>query len=292
MSGVRRATHAGSWYTDDGRKLTKQLAEWLDDAEGSPLAIPRAIIVPHAGYRYSGPSAAKGYKLLDPSKIKRIFILGPSHHAYMTKCGLSKLTEYETPIGSLKLDRDIIKDLYATGSFEYISADVEEAEHSIEMHLPYIAQVMGRHDFTIIPIMVGSIKQDAEEQYGKLLAPYLKDEETLFVVSSDFCHWGKRFDYTPYDESQGAIHQSIEALDRRGMQIIQGGDPIAFSNYLKETKNTICGRHPISVMLWALRHYQESPAVIRLVHYEQSSQCTNMRDSSVSYGVLSAAFQQ
>jgi len=291
MSVARRATHAGSWYTEDGKRLAKQLSEWLEASQEQEPA--RAIIVPHAGYRYSGPSAAKGYKLLEPDKIKRLFVLGPSHHAYMTKCGLSTLSEYETPIGSLKVDTEITKALYATNQFEYITVDVEEAEHSIEMHLPYIAQIMGRRDFTIVPIMVGAISKESEELYGKLLSPYLKDKETSFVISSDFCHWGKRFDYTPYDESKGAIYQSIEAMDKKGMQIIESGDPVAFGNYLKQTKNTICGRHPISVMLWALHHLKEDiPSTIRFVHYEQSSQCANMRDSSVSYGVLAASFPQ
>jgi MEMO1 family protein len=148
---------------------------------------------------------------------------------------------------------------------------------------------MGRREFTIVPIMVGAINKESESHYGQILSHYLKDEETAFVVSSDFCHWGKRFDYTPYDESHGAIHMSIEAMDRKGMQTIEAGDPVGFSNYLKQTKNTICGRHPISVMLWALHHVKdEVPSMIKSIHYEQSSQCVTMRDSSVSYGVLAA----
>lgn len=126
--------------------------------------------------------------------------------------------------------------LSATGSFEFLSLEVEEAEHSLEMHLPYIAKIMeDKSDFSIVPIMVGSLSKDSEEHYGnrfsmhtskgcriydskqtgKLLAPYLGQEGTVFVVSSDFCHWGKRFDYTYYNKEDGPIHSSIEALDRR-----------------------------------------------------------------------------
>lgn len=71
-----------------------------------------------------------------------------------------------------------------------------------------------RDQFTIVPILVGSIPPDVEAIYGKLLAPYLADPQNLFVISSDFCHWGKRFSYTYYDESCGAIHKSIEKLDK------------------------------------------------------------------------------
>lgn len=70
-----------------------------------------------------------------------------------------------------------------------------------------------QNQFTIIPILVGSLSPDVEASYGALLAPYLADPQNLFVISSDFCHWGKRFSYTYYDESCGPIHKSIEQLD-------------------------------------------------------------------------------
>lgn len=287
---IRNATHAGSWYTDDGLALTRQLTQWIADVGDLP-ARAKAIIVPHAGYRYSGPSAAHGYKALNPDDIKTLFVLGPSHHAYMTTCGLSKMTAYATPLGDLVVDRALTDELYNTGKFDYLDKDVEEAEHSLEMHLPYIAKIMGKRDFTIVPIMVGSVSKDSEELYGKILAPYLQQPGVAFVISSDFCHWGKRFSYTPYDPEHGPIHKSIEHMDKEAMQLIAGGDPLAFSGYLKKTKNTICGRHPISVFMWAA-HYSKltfnKSFAIEPTHYEQSSQCINKNDSSVSYGVLVA----
>jgi AmmeMemoRadiSam system protein B len=183
----------------------------------------------------------------------------------------------------------VTTELYATGAFEYLSTDVEEAEHSLEMHLPYIAKVMAgkKGDFTIVPIMIGSLTKESEELYGKLLAPYLLKEDTIFIVSSDFCHWGKRFDYTLYYEDKGSIYSSIEALDRRGMATIESGNPEEFKAYLRETKNTICGRYPIAVLMWALKHSKKRYDV-QAIRYDQSSRCTSMKDSSVSYAVLGA----
>jgi AmmeMemoRadiSam system protein B len=287
---VRRATHAGSWYTDDGRTLSKQLGQWIENV-GSVPGTAKAIIVPHAGYRYSGPSAAYGYKALNPETTKRIFVLGPSHHAYFTRCGLSQLVEYETPLRNLVVDRQITEELHKSGEFDYLDKEVEEAEHSLEMHLPYIAKIMDKRDFTIVPIMVGSVSKESEELYGKLLAPYLLQEGTAFVISSDFCHWGKRFSYTPYNPELGPIHKSIEEMDKEGMQLIASGDPLAFVGYLKKTKNTICGRHPITVFMWAAHFAKQDfkkPFVVEPTHYEQSSQCVSKSDSSVSYGVLVA----
>ena len=89
------------------------------------------------------------------------------------------------------------------------------------MHIPYIKKMFGSHPFKLVPIMVGSIDAQKEEEYGQKLAGYLDDEKTLFVVSSDFCHWGANFDYYPYDKDKGEVYESIEAMDRRGMELIE-----------------------------------------------------------------------
>jgi hypothetical protein len=102
----------------------------------------------------------------------------------------------------------------ASGEFEVMSLEADEDEHSIEMHLPYVARVMqGQRDFTVVPVLVGSLSPEKEAKYGRIFAKYLNDPSCLFVVSSDFCHWGQRFRYTYYDDKKGEIHESIKALD-------------------------------------------------------------------------------
>uniref|UniRef100_A0A453T941 AmmeMemoRadiSam system protein B n=1 Tax=Aegilops tauschii subsp. strangulata TaxID=200361 RepID=A0A453T941_AEGTS len=139
---------------------------------------------------------------------------------------------------------------------------------------------------TVYSTPIGDLPVDLEAQneamYGQLLAKYVDDPKNFFSVSSDFCHWGSRFSYTYYDKKHGAIHKSIEALDRLGMEIIETGDPDAFKQYLEEYENTICGRHPISVLLHMLKHCS-TKIKVGFVRYEQSSQCKTTRDSSVSY---------
>ncbi|KAI9017474.1 MEMO1 family [Gaertneriomyces semiglobifer] len=301
---IRTASHAGSWYTSNGDKLGKELDSWLTvvpktTEEGSLSSFPlpvrkcRAIIGPHAGYSYSGPAAAYAYRCIDPEPIERVFILGPSHHAYIDGCVVSSCDEYETPLGNLRLDKTVIGELHATGQFPYMDQGTDEDEHSLEMHLPYIYKVMeGRKaPYTIVPIMVGAISTTKEAQYGRVLAPYLADPKNLFVVSSDFCHWGTRFRYTYKDagDSDAPIWKRIEALDREGMAIIETIDPADFAAYLKRTRNTICGRHPIGVLLNATAALlkdmgaDRTKAELKFVHYAQSSKVTSERDSSVSY---------
>ncbi|THH34067.1 hypothetical protein EUX98_g56 [Antrodiella citrinella] len=265
----------------------------------------------HAGYSYSGPAAAWAYKSIDTTGIKRVFILGPSHHVWLDGCALSKCTEYQTPLGDLPLDLDTIRELRGTGEFSDMDLSTDEDEHSIEMHLPYVRKVFEGQDIRVVPILVGGIQKEKEAKFGTLLAPYLAKDDTLFVISSDFCHWGTRFQYTFYyttaeksapsvrlsrnghaPSTQYPIHESISALDHEAMELLtippNNGSSAHhdFAQYLAKTKNTICGRHPIGVLLGALGELEKTggaSTMLKWVRYEQSSQCVDVHDSSVSY---------
>ena len=183
-----------------------------------------------------------------------------------------------------------------------MNMSTDEDEHSIEMHLPYIQKIMSKYShaddgslnfnrkqepFSIVPILVGAINTKIANQYANVFAPYLSNPRNLFVFSSDFCHWGRRFAYTFHVDQSIPIHASIEIMDRRGMELIEKGNIAQFNAYLKETKNTICGRHPILILLATLQLIQEMDKQknvdIKFVHYSQSSHCKTYSDSSVSY---------
>lgn len=208
--------------------------------------------------------------------------MGPSHHYYTKACLLSPANTYSTPLGSAQIDQQVYATLKASHKFEAMALDVDMAEHSLELHMPYIMHIMRGHSFTLVPIMVGALSYDSEAAYGQLLAPFLDDPTNLFVISSDFCHWGLRFSFTHYKQSVGAIHESIEWLDREGMALIEAQDPQRFRDYLHTTANTICGRHPIGVLLQALQRCDTKHSV-RFTAYDQSSKCLRLSDSSVSY---------
>ncbi|KAK3678661.1 hypothetical protein LTR37_021461 [Vermiconidia calcicola] len=164
---IRDPSHAGSWYTSSKSQLNSQLQGWLDavqppvrcigpQSEGQtvdklPVPGARMIIAPHAGYSYSGPAAAWAYKAWDVSKAKRIFLVGPTHHFYLSKAALSKCTHYATPLGDLTVDRETTAALHKTGQFEWMSQSVDEDEHSLEMHLPYIYKTLTKYAIPPIP---------------------------------------------------------------------------------------------------------------------------------------------
>ncbi|KAF9270262.1 UPF0103-domain-containing protein [Marasmius fiardii PR-910] len=314
---IRSALHAGSWYTDSGSRLDSELSAWLQKVHPTDQVFPikgcKAIIAPHAGYSYSGPTAAWAYKAIDTTGIRRVFILGPSHHVYLDGCALSSFAEYATPIGNLPLDLETIHELKETGMFATFDLDDDEAEHSLEMHLPYVRKVFEGEKIMIVPIVVGAISTDKEASFGSLLAPYLARDDTIFVISSDFCHWGTRFSYTFYypqplpsdatgirlsrsvsPSSDHPVHESIRRLDHEATAILTIPPSTAseahdqFAKYLVKTRNTICGRHPIGVLLGTLATLEKQKEsvvhpMIKWVRYEQSSACETIRDSSVSY---------
>jgi MEMO1 family protein len=283
---IREASHAGSWYDANSQKLLSKFNEWLSNAKGlGENKMVKGVIGPHAGYTYCGATAAYAYININPQNYNRVFLLGPCHYKAIRGCGLPSCSEYETPLGNIQVDTEIVQSLSKLQHFKTVNKEDEEQEHSLEMHLPYIKHAFGENKFTLIPIMVGSINPQMEEYFGKILADYLKDDKNLFVISSDFCHWGANFGYYPYNKEDGEIWQSIEKLDRRGIDLITNQDPEGFVNYLEETENTICGRHPISVYLQALKHSGLNTKT-ELLFYTQSSKNKTKKQSSVSYASI------
>ncbi|CAA3006351.1 Hypothetical predicted protein [Olea europaea subsp. europaea] len=293
----RRAKKAGTWYEGDRKLLNQQLTNWLSRAGNPEFGPAKAIISPHAGYEHCGSNAAYAYKELDPS-VSRIFILGPSHHVRLNSIALSPASIYETPLGDLTVDRQVYDELFATDLFEEMTLQTDEEEHSLELQLPYIVKAMSkrREPYTIVPMMVGSIRPDKEAKYGQVLAKYLAQPENAFIISSDFCHWGSRFDYQYYDKTWGEIYQSIEKLDKLGMKAIKDLKLESFTSYLKIYGNTICGRHPIGVLIAAVESLnneseqsggQKPQYKLKFLNYLQSSKCRARYDSSVSYAAAS-----
>jgi AmmeMemoRadiSam system protein B len=149
--------------------------------------------------------------------------------------------------------------------------------------------------------MIGNTEPSTETSLGSLLAPYLSDPSNIFVISSDFCHWGSRFRYTYYQVADGSsashlrsssrippdwpIHESIKAVDQESMDAVESGDHDEFVGHLKDTGNTVCGRHPIGVFMAAVGQAQleGDKGKFKFLRYERSGLVDDVKDSSVSY---------
>lgn len=318
MATRRTASHAGSWYSGSKLKLNSELDNYLKNVPDSqpgiydslPVPGARFLVGPHAGYAFAGQTLAETYKAWDISNIKRVFILGPSHHVYFKGALLSAFDTYETPIGDVPVDQGTTQKLMKSGLFNKMSSTVDEDEHSFEMHMPFLYKVCQQQGYEvppIVPILIGASSTKYEEQLADLLSPYFKDKENAFVISTDFCHWGDRFDYMVYTQKPDCsdltaltrsnlnpdvpIYQSIEYLDRLGMKAASTGSYKAFNQYLKDTDNTICGRRPLAALLRTIELTRKDSDIddddeyglLKWVGYAQSSKITNPARSSVSY---------
>lgn len=314
---IRSAYHAGSWYTDDEAALDGTLSRYLaaacneENASAESTSL-RAIICPHAGFSYSGPTAAFGYKHLEEelskpdSPIRHILVFHPSHHVYLDGCAISGAQVIETPLGDLPVDVELRDELFSLASktnsrvsFSLMNQTEDEEEHSGEMQYPFIAKVQksacqqkgSTSMVPILPIMCGSISNSKESEYGSLLAEIVARQDVLSIVSTDFCHWGRRFSYQPTPSSSTTsmqIFEHIRNLDKQGMHHIEMKEPGAFAKYLKETRNTICGRHAIQTWLNAVVHAERAGKALATLNvefnkYAQSSNVRSMKESSVSY---------
>ena len=196
---------------------------------------------------------------------------------------MSCCEKLETPIGNLQVDTAIVAELINTGYFERSLLDVEESEHSIEMHLPFVVKAMsGNSELRIVPIMVDALSTTQMNNVANELVKYLGAHGNIFIVSSDFCHWGRRFCYQPYYETEGEICQFISELDGEGIQIIENQNRKLFDDYLRRTNNTICGKYAISLLL-AILEKSSFTYRTKFVKYTQSCAVIDRNDSSVSY---------
>ncbi len=252
----------------------------MKDSGAKPIPNAKAVIVPHAGYSYSAPTAAYSFGSIPIDDIKRIFVLGPCHRrCSFRQGGLGDFTAWETLFGDLKFDVDVVQELSAVEGLDMATNQAFTAEHSLEMQMPFLKTIVGDRDVKIVPIMIAEpLPQAAIDA----LSRYMADPETFFVISSDFCHWGAGFGYTHVAPGHETIGAGIAALDQAGIDAIASADSKTFINYLQATGNTICGRVPIMTVMQALEK-AGVPYSVRRLHYEMSDPDVNERGQSVSY---------
>ncbi len=266
------------WHAAESNALAQQVKGFFQQANVKPSDDIIALINPHAGYTYSGQTAAFGVKAAK-AKYKRIIVIGPSHKVPMLDV-LSvpgAVTHYQTPLGEIPLDDEFIKKLLQSPLFKDIP-QAYRSEHSVLIQLPLLQYHFG--DFKLVPIVAGQCSQATMQQAASILKS-LVDKDTLIVVSSDFTHYGPNYDYVPFDQN---ILEGLRKLDMGAYNYISMLDSAGFSQYCDKTGATICGRVPIAILLSIL----PSGTKPELLKYAASGDLTGDFTNSVSY--LSVAF--
>jgi AmmeMemoRadiSam system protein B len=208
MISVRQPAVADMFYPANPHELHRMVVTFLNEAPKpeQDMAIPKAIVAPHAGYIYSGPIAATAYARIKPAKgqITRVVLLGPTHRVPLYGCACSTAQYFATPLGNIPLDRKMINDILALPFVQELD-EAHALEHSLEVHLPFLQEVLT--EFQLVPIVVGDC---APAQVGELLERVWGGSETLIVVSSDLSHY---HDYDTAKRMDSATSQAIEGLD-------------------------------------------------------------------------------
>ena len=204
---VRPATQAGRFYEGDPQQLKNEVDNYLSrhsDMKCHPNVA--ALIVPHAGYYYSGNVAATAYMTLDKTReFKRIFLIGPSHHEWTDGASVDAGNDYyDTPLGQVKVDCDVARQLIEADKVFNGRESVFEEEHCLEVQLPFLLRRMDKMP-AIVPVIVSTNDYSKLCRISEVLKPFF-NEDNLFVISSDFSH------YPSYEDANDIDHKTGEAI--------------------------------------------------------------------------------
>lgn len=239
-------------------------------------------MVPHAGYVYSGAVAARAFATLDPAKVRRVILLGPSHHRRFAGGALPgrNIRAFATPLGEVVLDREALAVLRESAEFGGPS-EAHGPEHSLEVELPFLQLMVP--EARIVPVLVGS---DTDLEQARLLARQLAsllDSETVVVASSDFTHHGARYRWTPFDEPD--LGTQLVALGRATAGRLAAVDPEGFWQQVEVSGDTVCGARPLAVLVELLAHsFDGSGDVLEVT---TSGHVSGNWDLSVTYAAVS-----
>lgn len=255
---IRKSIVAGHFYESSFNELTKQIEACFFSSKG-PGGLPLkrrtkniiGVISPHAGYFFSGACAACSYKEIGESEFPDAYvILGPNHYNFQS--GLS-IKDWETPFGIIESDRETIK-VIEKNTILKLNEEVHLFDHCIEVQLPFLQFVSYDriNDLKIIPISLGNDLNFYEigKQLYNVFFNKVRNKKFVFIVSSDFTHYGRNYDYLPFRKD---IKKNIYELDNSAIELIKNIDIEGFKNYLKKTEITICGYRPILVFLVILK---------------------------------------
>lgn len=279
---VRPPAVAGAFYTDESDTLRSQVEALLADNSVEQGAVSaRALVVPHAGYVFSGPTAAKAFARLPSKGVRRVILLGPSHHFSFTGGALpdAKVTGFSTPLGTVSLDLEALKDLRRRDHFDGPSK-AHTPEHSLEVQLPFLQ--IATPDAKLVPIVVGNNTDlETSVEMAKTLSDLL-DEGTVVVVSSDFTHHGARYGWSPYDGPD--LAEMLLLVGRETAERAAAMDTRGFIRQVEVSGDSVCGVRPIGVLTALLSHAFDG--VGEVLDVTTSGDVSGSHDLSVTYAAV------
>ena len=257
MQTIKPPAVAGIFYPADPERLHQDIQHFLTSAVSKQITRPKALIAPHAGYIYSGPIAGSAYASLGEATadITRVVMLAPAHRVAFRGIAYSSATHFATPLGVIPVDLAALSQVTdLPGVVKNVVAF--EEEHSLEVHLPFLQEVLSQ--FSIVPLLVG---EASAEQVASILEKLWGGTETLIIISSDLSHY---LDYL-----------SAQKMDQNTTRAIESLQPHAL------TYHSACGRIPVSALLLSARNHNLQATTLDL---RNSGDTAGSRDRVVGYG--------
>lgn len=260
MESIRKPAVADAFYPGDADKLKEMIETYLSEAKESDIpGSLKALVVPHAGYVYSGPVAAYGYKLLakHDDKFKKIILIGPSHFAGFFGVAEAGAEKWQTPLGLVSAGslKEEIKDI---GLINVIP-QAHEAEHNLEVQLPFL-QIVMKNDFTIFPLLTGDVRPAAlADEIMKAI-----DEHTLIIISSDLSH------YFPYEKAVELDTVTNNAIKTQDIKTL-------------DSQGDACGKTGILVLMHIAK---KKKWLVKLLDYRNSGDTAGPKDQVVGYSAF------
>jgi len=255
---IRQTAVAGLFYAAGAEELQRNVSTLLRNANSTSRRVPKAMVVPHAGYIYSGPVAAEAFRLLEPAahSIRRVLLFGPAHRVYLHGMAVPAAESFVTPLGIVPLDRiaiDKIADLPGV----CVSDAAHGGEHSLEVQLPFLQSVL--EDFALVPVVVGEC--DPQLVAG-IIDTLWGGPETLIVVSSDLSH------YLPYNLARQVDEKTCSKILTKSSDL---------------SGEEACGAYAVNGLLSA-KHCE--PLTVEAVDLRNSGDTAGDKDRVVGYGAF------
>jgi len=283
-SNVRKPSVAGGFYPSDKAELERYVDAMLRQANPPEIKAPiRAIIVPHAGYVFSGPVAAYAYKELEDRDIRTVILIGNSHRHYFDGIAVYAKGAFETPLGLVPIDEAFASKLLAADPVFVDNPQVHNEDHVLEVQLPFLQRVMMHKDFKIVPVLFSGDSADLARKMASVL-PKLMDDKTVIVASTDMSH------YPPYAEASSADKRTLDALLTGKMENFDATLKSLAGEHVPQAETFLCSPSGVRVALLIGQALGDKPV---LLDYANSGDVLfGDKNRVVGYGAMAFVTEQ
>lgn len=262
---VRPCAVCGTFYPENPAELAASIDGLFRDVPPHQGEWIRGIIAPHAGYKYSGPTAATAFGRLRGSTYDAVLIVSPSHHEYFEGTSVFDGGGYATPLGVVPIEDDLREELVSASGDIRASGAGHQSEHAVEVQLPFLQRALG--EFAFVPLVIGHQTPETCFKLGKAIAGVVRDRKILLIASTDLSH---------YYSAEVAHRMDTIVIDD-----LRAFDEQALMDHLEKGMAEACGGGPAVAVLTALRHLGSSR--VDILNYATSGDVTGDYRSVVGY---------